>query len=146
MPQVSIFAGERHGHPKRRRVAANPTFRPPFINGGGSGAREIRRDPKWVRLAADDENINVVGRTAGSDRRVLGQLGPRRKRFDPLLGQSCRKARLHLACVDPLVAKSLRSKGLKRDACKWIVENSTVPAAHFPRYQQAAGESAGVSA
>jgi hypothetical protein len=35
--------------------------------------------------------------------------------------------------VDPLVAKNLRAEGFtsKRDACKWIVENSHVPAGHY---------------
>lgn len=40
--------------------------------------------------------------------------------------------------VDPLVAKSLRAEGFqtKREACKWIVENSKVPAGHYWEGQQ----------
>ena len=35
--------------------------------------------------------------------------------------------------VDPLVAKNLRAEGFrtKQDACKWIVENSKLPAGHY---------------
>ncbi len=43
--------------------------------------------------------------------------------------------------VDPLVSKNLRAEGFKtkQDACKWIVENSKVPAAHFWGGQMQAG-------
>lgn len=43
--------------------------------------------------------------------------------------------------VDPLVTKSLRSEGFrtKRDACKWIVENSKVPAGHYWEGQMQSG-------
>ena len=43
--------------------------------------------------------------------------------------------------VDPLVAKNLRAEGFKtkQEACKWIVENSKVPAGHFWNGQTQAG-------
>jgi hypothetical protein len=43
--------------------------------------------------------------------------------------------------VDPLVTKNLRAEGFqtKRDACKWIVDNSTVPAGHYWESQMQAG-------
>lgn len=43
--------------------------------------------------------------------------------------------------VDPLVAKKLRAEGFKtkRDACKWIVENSKVPAGHYWEGQMQSG-------
>jgi len=49
--------------------------------------------------------------------------------------------------VDPLVAKNLRAEGFKttRDAAKWIVENSKVPAGHFWEGQMQAGFAAGLA-
>lgn len=49
--------------------------------------------------------------------------------------------------VDPLVAKSLRAEGFKtkRDACKWIVENSHVPAGHYWEGQMQSGFAAGLA-
>ena len=49
--------------------------------------------------------------------------------------------------VDPLVAKNLRAEGFqtKRDACKWIVENSKVPAGHYWEGQMQAGFAAGLA-
>ncbi len=49
--------------------------------------------------------------------------------------------------VDPLVAKNLRAEGFqtKRDACKWIVENSHVPAGHYWEGQMQAGFAAGLA-
>ena len=43
--------------------------------------------------------------------------------------------------VDPLVTKNLRAEGFqtKRDACKWIVENSKVPAGHYWEGQMQSG-------
>lgn len=49
--------------------------------------------------------------------------------------------------VDPLVAKNLRADGFKtkRDACKWIVENSHVPAGHYWEGQMQAGFAKGLA-
>ena len=49
--------------------------------------------------------------------------------------------------VDPLVAKNLRAEGFqtKRDACKWIVENSTVPAGHYWEGQTQSGFARGLA-
>jgi hypothetical protein len=49
--------------------------------------------------------------------------------------------------VDPLVAKNLRAKGFtsKRDACKWIVENSKLPAGHYWEGQMQSGFAAGLA-
>jgi hypothetical protein len=49
--------------------------------------------------------------------------------------------------VDPLVAKNLRAEGFKtkRDACKWIVENSTVPSGHYWEGQMQSGFAAGLA-
>jgi hypothetical protein len=43
--------------------------------------------------------------------------------------------------VDPLVAKNLRAEGFKtkQEACKWIVENSKVPAGHYWESQMQSG-------
>ena len=49
--------------------------------------------------------------------------------------------------VDPLVAKNLRVEGFKtkQDACKWIVENSKVPAGHYWESQMQSGFAAGLA-
>ena len=49
--------------------------------------------------------------------------------------------------VDPLVAKSLRAEGFKtkRDACKWIDENSHVPAGHYWEGQMQSGFARGLA-
>ena len=49
--------------------------------------------------------------------------------------------------VDPLVAKNLRAEGFqtKRDAGKWIVENSHVPAGHYWEGQMQSGFAAGLA-
>ena len=49
--------------------------------------------------------------------------------------------------VDPLVAKNLRAEGFrtKRDACKWIIENSHVPAGHYWEGQMQSGFAAGLA-
>lgn len=49
--------------------------------------------------------------------------------------------------VDPLVAKNLRAEGFKtkQDACKWIVENSKVPAGHYWEGQMQSGFAAGLA-
>lgn len=50
--------------------------------------------------------------------------------------------------VDPLAAKNLRADGFqtKQDACKWIVENSKVPAGHYWEGQMQAGFAAALAA
>ena len=49
--------------------------------------------------------------------------------------------------VDPLVAKNLRAEGFKtkQEACKWIVENSKVPAGHYWEGEMQAGFAAGLA-
>ncbi|HTW22317.1 MAG TPA: UGSC family (seleno)protein [Candidatus Baltobacteraceae bacterium] len=49
--------------------------------------------------------------------------------------------------VDPLVAKNLRAEGFrtKQEACKWIVENSTLPAGHYWKGEMQAGFAAGLA-
>ncbi len=49
--------------------------------------------------------------------------------------------------VDPLVAKNLRVEGFKtkQDACKWIVENSHVPAGHYWEGQMQSGFARGLA-
>lgn len=50
--------------------------------------------------------------------------------------------------VDPLVAKNLRTEGFKtkQEACKWIVENSKVPAGHYWESQAQSGFAKGLAA
>ncbi len=49
--------------------------------------------------------------------------------------------------VDPLVAKNLRAEGFKtkRDACRWIVENSRVPVGHYFEGEMQAGMAAALA-
>jgi len=49
--------------------------------------------------------------------------------------------------VDPLVAKNLRTEGFRttREACKWIVENSHVPAGHYWEGQMQSGFARGLA-